>query len=56
MIEAIEAIQQQYGVKEGLSLKGNEITEWPYDEPKPNQKELDALVAKYQANTGGWTS
>lgn len=43
----MEAITRKYGHKEGLTTKEGKITNWPYSEPNPTQKELDRLVAEF---------
>lgn len=48
MIYIIPALQAHYGVKEGLTIVGTSITEWPYDEPLPSIEELENLVTAYE--------
>lgn len=45
----IEALQEIYGIRQGLSISGGQITEWPYEEEQPSAEELDLIVAEYKA-------
>ena len=47
----MQALQDKYGFKEGLSIRDGKITEWPYDEKQPTQAELRALAEEYENKT-----
>lgn len=47
----MDAIIKKYGFKEGLVTKAGKIIEWPYDEPKPSQAELDLLIKEFDLDT-----
>ena len=51
MKNAMQAILDKYGHKEGLSMSGDKITEWPYSEKKPTQAELGVIASEYTAKT-----
>lgn len=44
----IDAIIDKYGFMEGLTIRDDEIIEWPYDVPIPSRQELQAILAKYE--------
>lgn len=45
----IEAIIEKYGQSEGLTISGNEIIEWPYNQPKPTKAQRKTLVDDYNS-------
>lgn len=47
----IDAIVHRYGYKEGLTIKGDTITKWPYSEPFPSASELDSIIEDYEIVT-----
>lgn len=47
-----EAIIFKLGHKEGLTLDGEVIKEWPYEEPQPSQEELEIWKSEYQVALG----
>lgn len=52
MIDAIDAIIDLYGHRDGLTVIDNTIVSWPYDEPQPTRQELDNIISNYQSNAG----
>jgi hypothetical protein len=45
-----DAIVDKYGKKEGLTIKGDTIVDWPYALPIPSAEELKALESQYVFN------
>ena len=45
----INAIIEKLGYTEGLTVRGNEIVDWPYASPQPSEAELGAWVEEYEA-------
>ncbi|MBF0399970.1 MAG: hypothetical protein HQL90_04310 [Magnetococcales bacterium] len=48
MIAIAEAIQKEYGWKEGLTIFDGIIKEWPYSAPLPSPAEVACLVEKWE--------
>ena len=44
----IDAIIHKYGLKSGLSISGESIQDWPYDEKKPTKAQLKIIVSDYK--------
>ena len=45
----IDAIVWKYGFKEGLTIRGNEITEWPYSDDKPSNATIKNITSEYES-------
>lgn len=44
----IESILWKFGHKQGLTLHGHKVVEWPYDFPVPSDEELNNIVEEYK--------
>jgi hypothetical protein len=42
----IDAIQKEYGFKQGLDIRGDKIEKWPYDVAKPTAAKIKLLKAE----------
>ncbi len=44
----IDAMTHALGYKPGLTLRGDEIVEWPYSSPIPTTAELESMKEEYE--------
>ena len=47
-MSVVEAVQEKFGEKVGLTVRDGVIIEWPYPLPQPTQQEIETLVGVYR--------
>jgi hypothetical protein len=46
---SLDALLEEYGHREGLTIRGDVIEEWPYAEPMPSAERCAELTTNYLA-------